>query len=138
MSNAPPGNKIIRGRPGYDEKTGKDRVTRRRDVRPRRFPPPLELGPNSAGWLAHEIHHRRGPCALLEMLTELGATWLLRTEIEQLVDHYARRDPVTPAAAGGGRVAAPLIHLISRLDVALGHLRDAEADVADPVVLHEL
>ena len=87
---------------------------------------------------AVERLHRRGPCALLEMLTELGATWLLRTEIEQLVDRYARHDPVTPAAAGGGRVAAPLIHLISRLDVALGHLRDAEADVADPVVLHEL
>ena len=57
MSSAPhgTGQKIIRGWDGYEQKTGKDRVTGWRDVRAGRFPPPIELGPNSIGWYEQEI-----------------------------------------------------------------------------------
>jgi len=50
-----PGRKMIRGWAGYEEKTGKDRVQGWRDVRAGRFPPPIELGPNSIGWFEDEI-----------------------------------------------------------------------------------
>jgi len=47
--------------------------------------------------------HRLGPRAIVELLTELAAERLLRTEIEALVAHYARLDPTTLDAAGGQR-----------------------------------
>jgi predicted DNA-binding transcriptional regulator AlpA len=46
---------IIRGWDGYERKTGKGWVQGWRDVRARRFPPPIELGPNSIGWFEDEI-----------------------------------------------------------------------------------
>ena len=46
---------MVRGWAGYERKTGKDRVQGWRDVRDGRFPPPIELGPNSIGWFEDEI-----------------------------------------------------------------------------------
>jgi prophage regulatory protein len=46
---------IIRGWRGICAKTGKSRVQLWRDIRARRFPPPIELGPNSIGWYRSEI-----------------------------------------------------------------------------------
>lgn len=80
--------------------------------------------------------HGLGPHSLFEMLLELAATRLLRTEIEAIVWRYARINSAVLTAAGGDQ--HPLTLISERLDAALGHLRDAEADVADPVVLHAL
>ena len=88
---------------------------------------------------AVERLHRRGPCALLEMLTELGAT--RRTEIEQLVALSARIDQDTVAAVGGDhRLPAPIHLVANHLEAALGHLHEAESGVGgDPgVLLHQL
>ena len=81
-----------------------------------------------------------GPRPLLEMLVELAATRLLRTEIEQAVARDAGINPATLAAVGGDRPAPAPIHLISdRLDAALGHLREAESRADDDsIILHEL
>jgi predicted DNA-binding transcriptional regulator AlpA len=55
MSAAAPGRAIIKGWKGAKYKTGKSRVQLWRDVREGRFPPPIELGPNSVGWFEDEI-----------------------------------------------------------------------------------
>ncbi len=47
--------KILRGYKAVEDRTGKSRVQIWRDVRARRFPAPLELGPNSVGWYEDEI-----------------------------------------------------------------------------------
>jgi prophage regulatory protein len=46
--------RIIR-RPAVCEKVGKSGVQVWRDVRAGKFPPPVQLGPNSVGWFEHEI-----------------------------------------------------------------------------------
>jgi predicted DNA-binding transcriptional regulator AlpA len=46
---------IIRGWHGICAETGKSRVQLWRDIRARRFPPPIELGPNIIGWFRVEI-----------------------------------------------------------------------------------
>jgi len=46
---------LIRGWRGICAKTGKSRVQLWRDIRAHRFPPPIELGPNSIGWYRSEI-----------------------------------------------------------------------------------
>jgi prophage regulatory protein len=51
----PPGSEVIRGWRGICAATGKSRVQLWRDVRARRFPAPVELGPNSIGWFRREI-----------------------------------------------------------------------------------
>jgi hypothetical protein len=48
--------------------------------------------------------HRLGPRAVYELLSELGARQLLRTEIEQLVARYSRIDPLAMRLAGGDRM----------------------------------
>jgi hypothetical protein len=45
--------------------------------------------------------HAHGPRVLHEMLVELAARQLLRTEIERLVGRYAELNPATLDAAGG-------------------------------------
>jgi Ser/Thr protein kinase RdoA (MazF antagonist) len=45
--------------------------------------------------------HRLGPRPLAEMLAELAARRLLRTEIDALVARYARLDGAALDAAGG-------------------------------------
>ena len=47
--------RILRGYRAVEVRTGKSRVQIWRDVRARRFPAPLELGPNSVGWYEDEI-----------------------------------------------------------------------------------
>ncbi len=47
--------RILRGYKAVEDRTGKSRVQIWRDVRARRFPAPLELGPNSVGWYEDEI-----------------------------------------------------------------------------------
>jgi predicted DNA-binding transcriptional regulator AlpA len=49
------GRTIIRGWSGLSKKNKKSRVQNWRDVRDGRFPPPIELGPNSIGWFEDEI-----------------------------------------------------------------------------------
>lgn len=49
------GRKLIKGYAGAFRKTGKSRVQIWRDVRDNRFPPPIELGPNSIAWFEDEI-----------------------------------------------------------------------------------
>ena len=44
--------------------------------------------------------HRLGPRVLYELLAELGARRMIRTEIEALARRYARLDPATLAALG--------------------------------------
>jgi prophage regulatory protein len=46
--------RILRG-PEVEERTGKGRVQRWRDVRAGKFPAPVQLGPNSIGWWEDEI-----------------------------------------------------------------------------------
>ncbi len=46
---------LIRGWRGVSAATGKSRVQLWRDIRARRFPPPIELGPNSIAWYRAEI-----------------------------------------------------------------------------------
>ena len=46
---------LIRGWRGVCSETGKSRVQLWRDIRAGRFPPPLELGPNSVAWIRAEI-----------------------------------------------------------------------------------
>jgi len=88
---------------------------------------------------AVERLHGLGPRPFLEMLVELAATRLLRTEIKQVVARYARIKPAALAAVGGNRSPAPPIHPIAdRLDAALGHLREAESGVEDAGALHYL
>jgi hypothetical protein len=48
--------------------------------------------------------HRLGPRAVYELLTELGARQLLRSEIEALVGRYSRVDPVALRLAAGDRM----------------------------------
>ena len=45
--------------------------------------------------------HRLGVRPLYELLAELGAQRLIRSEIEALVRRYSRIDPARLAAAGG-------------------------------------
>ena len=47
--------RILRGYKAVESRTGKSRVQIWRDVRARRFPAPLELGPNSVGWFEDEV-----------------------------------------------------------------------------------
>ena len=49
------GSELIRGWNGVIAETGKSRVQLWRDVRAGRFPPPIELGPNSIVWYRAEI-----------------------------------------------------------------------------------
>jgi hypothetical protein len=65
-------------------------------------------------WRAIEQLHRRGPRAYGEMLIELAATRLLRTEIEALVMRYAGIDPDVLRAAGGDRFAPLPLHVVAR------------------------
>jgi predicted DNA-binding transcriptional regulator AlpA len=46
---------VIPGWRGACAATGKSRVQLWRDVRAGRFPPPLEIGPNSVAWYRAEI-----------------------------------------------------------------------------------
>jgi hypothetical protein len=48
--------------------------------------------------------HRLGPRAIYELLAELGARQLLRSEIEALVGRYSRVDPVALRLAAGDRM----------------------------------
>ena len=48
--------------------------------------------------------HALGPRAVFELLAELGARRLLRTEIEGLAARYAAIDPRALAAAGGDQM----------------------------------
>jgi hypothetical protein len=48
--------------------------------------------------------HARGPRAIYELLAELGARRLCRTEIEQLVGCYAALDPEMIRAVGADRL----------------------------------
>lgn len=48
--------------------------------------------------------HRLGPRALHELLAELAAARLLRSEIEQLVARYSRVDPLVLRLAAGDRM----------------------------------
>ena len=45
--------------------------------------------------------HRHGACVLHELLVELAARRMLRSEIEALVDRYAGIDPAALEAASG-------------------------------------
>ncbi len=47
--------RILRGYKAVEDRVGKSRVQIWRDVRARRFPAPLELGPNSVGWFEDEV-----------------------------------------------------------------------------------
>jgi predicted DNA-binding transcriptional regulator AlpA len=49
------GNDLIRGWRGVSAMTGKSRVQLWRDIRARRFPPPIEIGPNSIAWYRTEV-----------------------------------------------------------------------------------
>jgi len=55
-----PGNgterKLIRGWGAVSRATGKSRVQLWRDIRAKRFPAPIELGPNSVAWFEDEIN----------------------------------------------------------------------------------
>jgi hypothetical protein len=55
--------------------------------------------------------HRR-PRALYEMLLKLGASRLIRTEIERQVERHAALDPHIVCAVGGDRFAGAPIHLV--------------------------
>lgn len=46
---------IIRGYRAAEKKVGKSRVQIWRDIAAGKFPPPLELGPNSVGWFEDEL-----------------------------------------------------------------------------------
>jgi hypothetical protein len=51
--------------------------------------------------------HRLGPRAVYELLADLAARRLLRTEIEALVRRYSRLDPASVAAVGADRMPPP-------------------------------
>jgi hypothetical protein len=51
--------------------------------------------------------HKLGPRAYYQMLADLGAQRLIRTEIEALVRRYSRIDPTRLAAAAGDRWPPP-------------------------------
>ncbi len=53
MSEAP-ARKIIRT-PAVCKRTGKSRTQIWRDVRDKKFPAPVQLGPNAIGWYENEI-----------------------------------------------------------------------------------
>ncbi len=56
VSNPPePIGKLIRGWRRICDETGKSRVQLWRDIRGRRFPAPIEIGPNSVAWVEAEI-----------------------------------------------------------------------------------
>ena len=46
---------LIRGWRGICAETGKSRVQLWRDIRAKKFPPPIEIGPNSLAWFRAEI-----------------------------------------------------------------------------------
>jgi predicted DNA-binding transcriptional regulator AlpA len=48
--------KLIRGWSAVSRVTGKSRVQLWRDIRAKRFPAPIELGPNSVAWFEDEIN----------------------------------------------------------------------------------
>jgi len=50
--------------------------------------------------------HRLGPRAVYELLSELGALYTKRTEIEQLAAGYSRIDPLSLRLAGGDQMPA--------------------------------
>ena len=54
--------------------------------------------------------HKLGPRPLFEMLIELGAQYLLRTEIDAAVNRFAEIDPVLLDAAGGRDFAPVPLH----------------------------
>jgi hypothetical protein len=57
--------------------------------------------------------HRLGPRSLYEMLAELGAQRLIRSEIEDLVEHYVDRlTPEMLLATGGDKFAPAPIHVV--------------------------
>ena len=49
-----PHRKILPG-PIVEERTGKGRVQRWRDIKAGKFPAPVEIGPNRIGWFEDEI-----------------------------------------------------------------------------------
>jgi hypothetical protein len=51
----------------------------------------------------HDVAHLHalGPRAIAELLAELGAARMVRTEIEVLLRKYRRLDPAVVAALGG-------------------------------------
>jgi hypothetical protein len=88
---------------------------------------------------AIEQLHRLGSRALYERLNELGARYLLRTEIEEAVARYVGINHDTLVAVGGDQLLAPPMQLIAdRLDAALGHFRNAESGIEDAAALHYL
>jgi len=55
--------------------------------------------------------HRLGERSFGEMLIELGARFLIRTEIEKLIERYINNlDPATVAAVGGRQFAPVPLH----------------------------
>jgi hypothetical protein len=67
--------------------------------------------------------HRLGVRALYEMLVDLGARRLVRTEIERLVARFARIDPEALAAAGGDRMPPGAAEAVDFLDRAISVAR---------------
>jgi len=65
-------------------------------------------------WRAIQQLHRRGPRAYGELLLELAATRILRSEIEALVARYAGLDPAALALAGGDRMPPTILHDVTR------------------------
>ena len=61
---------------------------------------------------AVERLHRLGPRALYELLIELAASRLIRTEIERQVERYAALDQAVLHATGGDRFPAAALHLV--------------------------
>jgi predicted DNA-binding transcriptional regulator AlpA len=56
VSVAPDGaGDLIRGWRGVCAEAGKSRVQLWRDIRAKRFPPPIEIGPNSVAWFRAEV-----------------------------------------------------------------------------------
>ncbi len=55
MTEPKPPRRILRGYNRLEERIGKSRVQVWRDIKAGKFPPPLELGPNSVGWYEDEI-----------------------------------------------------------------------------------
>lgn len=57
--------------------------------------------------------HRLGPRTLYQLLTELGAARMVRTEIEAMVERYVRRlDPDILRRLDGDRFRPPPLHLV--------------------------
>jgi len=57
--------------------------------------------------------HLLGPRSIYELLAELGAARLLRTEIEALVARYVALDPAAVPAVGGKRMPPRPLHRVS-------------------------